>query len=56
MLVRAYRGISARGLTATDEVSAVESMGIATKLVPSPGPNIKITHPSDIRLAEALLS
>lgn len=56
MLIQAYEGISARGVTATDEVSVVESMGIATKLVPSSGPNIKITHPSDIRLAEALLS
>lgn len=56
MLKRAYEGLSARGVTATDEVSVVESMGIATKLVPTPGPNIKITHPSDIQLAEALLS
>jgi 2-C-methyl-D-erythritol 4-phosphate cytidylyltransferase len=56
MLKRAYAGLEEKGVIATDEVSVVESMGIATKLVPSPGPNIKITHQADIELATALLS
>jgi 2-C-methyl-D-erythritol 4-phosphate cytidylyltransferase len=56
MLKRAYAGLEEKGVTATDEVSVVETMGIATKLIPSPGPNIKITHKSDIDLATALIS
>ncbi|MEM9237281.1 MAG: 2-C-methyl-D-erythritol 4-phosphate cytidylyltransferase, partial [Verrucomicrobiota bacterium] len=56
VLKKAYAEISARGDFATDEVSALEAIGVATKLVASPGPNLKITHPPDIRLAEALLS
>lgn len=56
MLKRAYDGLEEKGVTATDEVSVVETMGIATKLIPSPGPNIKITHQADIDLATALTS
>ncbi|MGB6219977.1 2-C-methyl-D-erythritol 4-phosphate cytidylyltransferase [Haloferula sp.] len=55
-LKRAYAGLDEKGVLATDEVSVVESMGITTKLIHSKGPNLKITHPSDIQLAEALLS
>lgn len=55
LLKRAYANIADKGIVATDEVSVVESLGIGTKLVASPGPNIKITHQADIDLATALI-
>ena len=60
-LVAAYgcfaTGLNRSGvnLPVTDEVSAVESLGIATRLVENSAPNIKITVPSDLVLAEAIL-
>ena len=55
LLMRAYPHITEKGIVATDEVSVVEALGIGTKLVISPGPNIKITHQADIDLATALI-
>ena len=52
----AYVSLAEKQLTVTDEVSAVEAMGISTKLVTSPFPNLKITVPADIHLAAALMS
>lgn len=56
VLRRAYAAVAERQLTVTDEASAVESMGISTKLITSPFPNLKITVPADIHLASALMS
>jgi 2-C-methyl-D-erythritol 4-phosphate cytidylyltransferase len=56
VLRRAYASIAEKFLTVTDEVSAVEAMGISTKLITSPFPNLKITVPADIPLATALMS
>lgn len=56
LLRRAYASVAEKYLTVTDEVSAVEAMGISTKLVTSPFPNLKITVPADIHLAAALLA
>lgn len=55
VLRRAYAAVAERQLAVTDEVSAVEAMGISTKLITSPFPNPKITVPADIHLATALL-
>lgn len=55
MLKRAYAGLEEKGVNATDEVSVVESIGVATKLIQSTSPNIKITHQADIDLATALI-
>ena len=55
LLRKAYSAVREKRLTVTDEVSAVEAIGIATKLVISPTPNLKITVPADIELAAALL-
>lgn len=55
LLRRAYHTVSARGLTVTDEVSALEATGTPVKLVESRHPNLKITTPADLALAEALL-
>ncbi len=51
----AYAQVRAGNLVVTDEVSALEALGIGTKLVSSPSPNLKITVPADIELATALL-
>jgi 2-C-methyl-D-erythritol 4-phosphate cytidylyltransferase len=55
LLRRAYAAVRERQLIVTDEVSAVEAMGISTKLITSPYPNPKITVPADIHLATALM-
>lgn len=55
LLHAAYAEVSARGLVVTDEVSAVQATGVATKLVESLHPNIKITTPADLSLATSLL-
>ncbi len=39
----------------TDEASAVERLGVPVRLVPGQPDNLKITTPSDLALAEALL-
>lgn len=55
LLREACEAVLTRGLTATDEVSALEAIGIPTFLVASAAPNPKITHPADLTLAGALL-
>ena len=46
----------ARSPEATDEASAVEAVGLRPKLVTGSPENIKVTHPDDFAIAEALLS
>lgn len=53
LLLRAYACVAEQGLCVTDEVSAVEAVGVPTRLV-QVGPNLKITHPGDLELAELL--
>lgn len=53
LLQRAYQQVSAMGLTVTDEVSALESIGVSTRLV-QVGANLKITLPGDLELAELI--
>lgn len=55
LLIRACERVAAEGLVVTDEVSAVSGIGVAVKFVESLSPNLKITTPADIELAEALL-
>ena len=55
LLREAYAIVSARGLTVTDEVSAVQEIGTRVKFIESRHPNLKITTPADLALAEALL-
>jgi 2-C-methyl-D-erythritol 4-phosphate cytidylyltransferase len=40
---------------ATDEASLVASVGGTVRLIQGPSDNIKVTTPTDLRLAEALL-
>lgn len=55
LLRRAYADVSARHLVVTDEVSAVEAIGVQTRLV-QVGANLKITLPGDLELAELILT
>jgi 2-C-methyl-D-erythritol 4-phosphate cytidylyltransferase len=53
-------GVLADALTrtpgATDEASAIEAIGLRPKLVAGSAENIKVTHPADFPIAEALLA
>lgn len=53
LLRQAYAQVEAAGAEITDEVSALELLGHATSLV-QVGPNMKITLPGDLELAELL--
>jgi 2-C-methyl-D-erythritol 4-phosphate cytidylyltransferase len=55
-LLSAIRQARLKGLSLTDEASAMEVTGAQTILVPCSPDNIKITLPQDIRLAEMILS
>ncbi len=55
LLRQAYAAVSAQNLAVTDEVSAMEVLGIRVKFVESEHPNLKITTPADLLLAAALL-
>jgi 2-C-methyl-D-erythritol 4-phosphate cytidylyltransferase len=50
-LLRAYQHVTDNHLIVTDEVSAMEAIGIPTFLVESKSPNLKITVPADLKLA-----
>lgn len=54
-LQEAYREAERRDLHLTDDVSAVQTLGVATRLLENPHPNLKITVPQDLLVAEALL-
>lgn len=56
LLDEAYALVSTRQLSITDEVSAVEHLGRRVMLVSNDGPNLKITFPADLALAEVLLT
>lgn len=53
LLRRAYAEVVRSGAEITDEVSALELLGVATRLV-QVGANMKITLPGDLELAELL--
>ena len=55
LLCEAYELVLRDGLTVTDEVSAVQHLGASVSVVENSSPNLKITHPADLALAERLL-
>jgi 2-C-methyl-D-erythritol 4-phosphate cytidylyltransferase len=55
ILMRASQG-AVLDETVTDECMLVEKLGLAVSIVEGSGHNIKITHPEDLVLAEALMS
>ncbi len=56
LLRQAYENVLAQGLRVTDEVSAVQQIGVKVKFIESAHPNLKITTQADLALAEALLT
>lgn len=44
---QAYKAADDAGFTGTDDVSLLERLGLAVKLVPSPSSNLKLTTPED---------
>ncbi len=55
ILVPAFESVLESGELVTDEVSAVQAAGHEVHLVENPYPNQKITVPSDLEFAAALL-
>ena len=55
LLQRAYAKVLADGKIVTDEVSAMESIGVSVSLVENTEPNLKITVPGDLVVAAAIL-
>jgi 2-C-methyl-D-erythritol 4-phosphate cytidylyltransferase len=55
LLRDAYQNVASSGMTVTDEVSAVQALGVKVKFIESRHPNLKITTPADLALAEALV-
>ncbi|HXM32744.1 MAG TPA: 2-C-methyl-D-erythritol 4-phosphate cytidylyltransferase, partial [Chthoniobacterales bacterium] len=56
LLVKAYDAVAANNLSITDEVSAVEHLGVKVLLVPNEEFNLKITYPRDLSLAQSVLN
>lgn len=56
LILTAYRMVMAGKHTVTDEVSALQLLGRSVQLVESLTPNLKITFPADLALAEPLLA
>lgn len=56
LLDMAYQNVTASSLRVTDEVSAIQAIGAKVKFIESLHPNLKITTPADLALAEALLA
>jgi 2-C-methyl-D-erythritol 4-phosphate cytidylyltransferase len=54
LLQRALAAAAAEAFEGTDDVSLVERLGHPVEVVPSVAGNLKITHPDDLPLAEAL--
>lgn len=55
LIARAYQQVLARRMPITDDVSATDAIGVASKLVENTHPNVKITVPSDLVVAESIL-
>ena len=55
LIEEAYRAVPAKGVSVTDEVSAVERLGRKVFLVPAEDFNFKITYRQDLALAEFVL-
>lgn len=55
LLNQAYQHVTAQGLNVTDEVSALQAIGQKVKFIESHHPNLKITTPADLAIADAML-
>lgn len=56
LLTQAYEAVLRDGALVTDEVSAVQHIGVSVFVVENRAPNPKITFPADLALAERFLA
>jgi len=54
-LSEALSGMLASATDVTDEAGAIEALGLKPKLVRADASNLKVTYPTDLRLAELIL-
>lgn len=55
LLLEAFAAADSAGTSVTDEASLFESYGLPVRVVPGRTDNIKVTYPSDLTLAQAML-
>ncbi len=55
LICQAYELVLRDGLQVTDEVSAAQHLGAEVFVLDNPSPNLKMTHPQDLSLAEQVL-
>ena len=55
IILKAYHKAAKDNISATDDSALVERMGVTVEVVEGSSSNIKITNPSDLRLAEFYL-
>ena len=55
-LSQALAAAAQAGITVTDEAQAMERMGHPVAVIPGRADNLKITHPEDLALAQAILA
>ncbi|MEX0842994.1 MAG: 2-C-methyl-D-erythritol 4-phosphate cytidylyltransferase [Gemmatimonadota bacterium] len=53
-LLRAYRAAAARGGSFTDDAAVFAAAGGVVRMVDGRAPNLKVTHPEDLALAELI--
>ena len=56
LILKAYEYVIKNELRITDDTAAASAIGIGTTLVPNTTPNIKITHPKDLKYVAWLLA
>ena len=56
LLKQALEAALMAGVSVTDEASAIESIGLTPRIVQGDKTNIKITHTTDIVLAESIIN
>ena len=56
LLKKALNAVSNSGRSVTDEAKAIELIGLTPKIIEGDKTNIKITHPSDMVLAESIIN
>lgn len=56
LLVRALAAVKKKGITITDEASALEFINEVVRLVPAQVSNVKVTSPDDLTMATAILA
>ena len=56
LLYKALSNAVTKGISVTDEASAVENLGLRPKIVMGEKSNLKITHEADLIIAETFLS